>query len=415
MSSSVAPLGTERTSAKPADIKPANIKPVDIKSADTKPASRAAAGVTTSNVAAVSIIADSAVKLSDLRSLLKPDHAPSTTLLGQRLAPVTGADVVVIAADLRLVGNITAIKALAPAIAAARRRIMLIDEISHLYVAQAHALGATHVRPYPINRKRLLALLADPTTATEVKPADTAAKLAPASVAPLTAAESNAKGAAQQGADAIKSMFATALSGGAVDIDGVERAGKDIAASVMRNGLTNWLTAVRRHHEGTYQHCLLVCGVVTGFGLKLGVSSGDLKRLYLAAMFHDIGKATVPLAILDKPGALTSDERRVIQTHSSAGYDLLVKSVGLSDEVRDAVRHHHEYLDGSGYPDGLSGTAVSDLVRILTISDIFSALIEQRHYKPALPREQAYDMVCKMDGKLERALVTAFREVALAH
>ena len=81
--------------------------------------------------------------------------------------------------------------------------------------------------------------------------------------------------------------------------------------------------------------------------------------------------------------------------------------------MRDAVRHHHEYLDGSGYPDGLSGSRITDLVRILTISDIFSALIEDRAYKPSMPRSQAYDIVCGMEGKLEKPLVEAFRDVAL--
>jgi HD-GYP domain-containing protein (c-di-GMP phosphodiesterase class II) len=85
----------------------------------------------------------------------------------------------------------------------------------------------------------------------------------------------------------------------------------------------------------------------------------------------------------------------------------------ISPEVLDAVRHHHEYLDGSGYPDALYAENISDVVRILTISDIFSALIEDRRYRPPMPREQAFDILCKMQGKLEKALVVAFRPVAL--
>jgi putative nucleotidyltransferase with HDIG domain len=209
-------------------------------------------------------------------------------------------------------------------------------------------------------------------------------------------------------------MFSAAVQGETIDVGHIERTGKEIAATVARSGLTNWLETVRRYHEGTYQHCLLVSGVVTGFGLKLGVSSPDLRRLYMAAMFHDIGKATIPVAILNKPGALDSQERTVVETHSANGFELLKDNLDVENEVRDAVRHHHEYLDGSGYPDGLSGSRISDLVRILTISDIFAALIEDRRYKPRMPRNQAYDIVSGMDGKLEKPLVEAFRDVALA-
>jgi HD-GYP domain-containing protein (c-di-GMP phosphodiesterase class II) len=85
----------------------------------------------------------------------------------------------------------------------------------------------------------------------------------------------------------------------------------------------------------------------------------------------------------------------------------------ISPEILDAVRHHHEYLDGSGYPDALMAPEIPDLVRLLTISDIFSALIESRPYRPPMPRQDAYKILCGMNGKLERSLVKAFRNVAL--
>jgi HD-GYP domain-containing protein (c-di-GMP phosphodiesterase class II) len=92
---------------------------------------------------------------------------------------------------------------------------------------------------------------------------------------------------------------------------------------------------------------------------------------------------------------------------------VLKGSAGISPEILDAVRHHHEYLDGSGYPDALCAASISDIVRILTISDIFAALIEHRTYKPTMPREQAYEIIRSMEGKLEKPLVAAFRDVAL--
>jgi len=77
------------------------------------------------------------------------------------------------------------------------------------------------------------------------------------------------------------------------------------------------------------------------------------------------------------------------------------------------VRHHHEYLDGSGYPDGLSAAKIADIVRILTISDVFAALIENRRYRPPMSREDAYEILQSMHGKLEKPLVAAFKDVAL--
>jgi putative nucleotidyltransferase with HDIG domain len=262
---------------------------------------------------------------------------------------------------------------------------------------QAYALGATSVLSNTVSRNQLLAKLSDPHAPT---------------VAPSISL-SGGREAAAAGAASIASMFASVLNGDPIDIDGTRNAGAKIADTIAENGLSDWLATVRRHHEGTYQHCLLVTGVTVDFGLSLGVTKVDLERLYMAAMFHDIGKAKIPLTILDKPGRLDSDERTLVETHPAAGFEALKYNPGISPEILDAVRHHHEYLDGSGYPDKLLADNISDLVRILTISDIFAALIEYRTYKPVMAREQAYDVVQSMQGKLEKPLVGAFRDVAL--
>jgi putative nucleotidyltransferase with HDIG domain len=192
-----------------------------------------------------------------------------------------------------------------------------------------------------------------------------------------------------------------------------EHATSQIISGIAQNGLGAWLDDVRRYHEGTFQHCLLVTGVAVGFALDLGFASPDVKRLGLAATLHDIGKARIPLPILDKPGHLDRDEQEIMRCHPAIGYELLKDMSGVSPEILDGVRHHHEYLDGSGYPDGLTAPEISDLVRLLTISDIFAALIESRPYRPAMLRHDAYRILCGMDGKLERSLLKAFRNVAL--
>ncbi len=133
----------------------------------------------------------------------------------------------------------------------------------------------------------------------------------------------------------------------------------------------------------------------------------------MAATLHDIGKARIPLAILDKPGKLDPTEEATMRLHPVHGYEALKAIDGIVPEVLDAIRHHHEYLDGTGYPDHLSADQIPDIVRLLTVADIFAALIEARPYRPPMARAKAYGIVCEMEGKLEPALVRAFQHVAL--
>ena len=345
----------------------------------------------------VHLVGDTIAKLSTLRGMLERRYSLTSELLGQ--ADLRGQDIqaVVIAADLRDVDNITAIKEISPKFGRIPKRIFLIDRKSRLSTVQAYALGATSVLSNTVTRAQLLAKLAD---------------RKPPTVAPCITTDGGRQ-AAFAGAASIASMFASVLSGEPIDVEGARMAGAKIAESIAENGLSDWLATVRRHHEGTYQHCLLVTGVTVDFGLSLGVPNADLERLYMAAMFHDIGKARIPLEILDKPGRLDPEERELVETHPAVGFDALQFNAAISPEILDAVRHHHEYLDGSGYPDKLCAESISDLVRILTISDIFAALIEYRTYKPVMPREKAYEIVQSMEGKLEKPLIGAFRDVAL--
>ena len=346
----------------------------------------------------VHVVADAHTKLSALRTMLEQKYVITSELLNSGSVPRGKLDSIVVAANLTNVENIAALKAISDRLARVPKRVFVIDGTGRLSVVQAYALGATHVLSNPVNQRQLLAKLADVET--------------PA-IAPTGTESRGSQEAASEGSASIAAMFSAVMNGTAVDIAATQNAGGKIAASIAENGLSDWLTTVRRHHEGTYQHCLLVTGIAVDFGLSLGLSKVDVERLYSAAMFHDIGKAKIPLAVLDKPARLDDHERALIETHPAAGYDVLKGNPGISPEILDAVRHHHEYLDGSGYPDRLCAGNISDLVRVLTISDIFAALVEHRTYKPTMPREKAYDILLGMHGKLEKPLVHAFRDVAL--
>jgi putative nucleotidyltransferase with HDIG domain len=345
----------------------------------------------------VHVIADTASKLSTLRAMLEGQHTVTSELLCGATNRCNASDAIVATADLRAVENIAALKETFGKLGHVPKRIFLIDQRERLFTVQAYALGATCVLIDPIKQANLLAQLADR------NPSDTRPN----------GALQGACEAAAAGAIAIGAMFSAVLSGKPIDVRGAKDAAGGIADSIAEDGLSSWLETVRLHHEGTYQHCLLVTGIAVDFGLSLSLAKRDIERLYAAAMFHDIGKAKIPLAILDKPGRLDSEERALIETHPMAGYNVLKKTAVISPEILDAVRHHHEFLDGSGYPDALCGAGITDIVRILTISDIFAALIEHRSYRPAMPREQAYEIVRGMHGKLEMPLVAAFRDVAL--
>jgi putative nucleotidyltransferase with HDIG domain len=345
----------------------------------------------------VHVVADSVAKLAALRRMLELHYTVTSELLNGATGARNAFDAVVVTADLRIVENIAALRTMFEKLGHVRKRIFLIDQKARLFTVQAYALGATRVLTNPVDQGKLLAELAD-SSRCETASTDTSHATHEAAAA---------------GAVAITSMFSAVLSGKPIDVGNARDAGSRIADNIAEDGLSSWLTTVRRHHEGTYQHCLLVTGIAVDFGLSLGLAKPDIERLYSAAMFHDIGKARISLAVLDKPGRLDPEERALIETHPAAGYDALKGNAGISPEVLDAVRHHHEYLDGSGYPDAICGASISDIVRILTICDIFAALIEHRHYKPTMPREQAYEIIRGMHGKLEGPLVAAFRDVAL--
>ncbi len=345
----------------------------------------------------VHVIADEAAQLSGTSLLLQREHRVTCSLVRGPADLARNAEALVVRADLRAVGNIQALKEAMERARHARRRVFVVEKPSRLCVSQAYALGATEVLAGSISSSELLRALSDPSSHATGDSAPSGQQ---------AAAVANAAGT-------ITSMFRAVADGSAIDLSAVRQAGREMAEHIGEHGLSDWLEAVRRHHEGTYQHCLLVAGVATDFGLSIGLGTAELERLYSAALFHDVGKAHIPLAILDKPGRLSPEERVTIEGHPIAGYDALKDQNGISSEILDAVRHHHEYLDGTGYPDRLAGGRITDLVRVLTISDIFAALIEHRAYRPTMPRAEAYALLCGMHDKLEAALVKAFKPVAL--
>ncbi len=342
----------------------------------------------------VHFVTDEPTKIPAVRAMLEPRYHVVPQLLGGGDTQNSSSGVLMVDADLREMVRVEQIKLVLLELSCISEKLFVVQNHLHHMVAQAFALGATAVvsRPREIVLKLAQIEIAQKTAQTELA---------------VTSPEIT------DCAATFASMFSAIRRGKPINLSDAENATSQIISGIAQNGLSTWLDDVRRYHEGTFQHCMLVTGVAVGFAMDIGFASPDVKRLGIAATLHDIGKAHIPRSVLDKPGSLDPGEEEIMRRHPVIGYELLKDTPGVSPEILDGVRHHHEYLDGSGYPDGLTAPEISDLVRLLTIADIFAALIEKRPYRPTISRQNAYKILCGMDGKLERSLVKAFRNVAL--
>lgn len=342
----------------------------------------------------VHFVTDEPEKIPAIRAVLEPRYLVVSQLLGDSETQTGAAGALLVDADLRKTAGIEQIRLVMRQQKRIAEKLFVVEKHSHHLIAQAYALGATSV----VSRPREIAF--------RLAQIEEAAEMSRSGGAIASPAISSS-------AVAFASMFAAIRDGQPINLCDADSATSQIVDSIEQHGLSAWLEDVRRYHEGTFQHCLLVTGVAVGFALEISFSGRDVKRLGMAATLHDIGKARIPLSILDKPGRLDPDEEAIMRRHPEIGYELLKDLPGINPDILDGVRHHHEYLDGSGYPDALKAPEISDLVRLLTISDIFAALIESRPYRPAMSCESAYKVLCGMDGKLEQSLLKAFRTVAL--
>jgi putative nucleotidyltransferase with HDIG domain len=196
---------------------------------------------------------------------------------------------------------------------------------------------------------------------------------------------------------------------GRIDLGQTDDEIDPVLRALKEGGLQRWLDLVQAHDDQTVRHCLLVAGLAAHFALHLGLSIDDRTSFVRAALVHDVGKAMIPLEILQKPGPLDADELMTMRRHSDLGHGILIASKMTDTLALSVTRHHHEMLDGSGYPDGLSGAGIPDPVRLLTICDIYAALTEDRPYRPAMSQEIALAILKSMTPtKLESDLVVEF-------
>ncbi|GGA72601.1 metal-dependent phosphohydrolase [Neiella marina] len=155
-----------------------------------------------------------------------------------------------------------------------------------------------------------------------------------------------------------------------------------------------------RSHE-TRNHVIRVAKVSYFLGAKLGLPEETLKMLEAASPMHDVGKIGIPENILNKPGQLTDDEYQIMRTHAQIGHNILHNSDRALLKTACIIAHqHHEYWDGSGYPQGLKGDEIDLLARITTLADIYDAISSDRCYKDAWPEEDVLHYILEQRGKI---------------
>lgn len=183
---------------------------------------------------------------------------------------------------------------------------------------------------------------------------------------------------------AIVEMFSEARMGHAIAVSKADELVDHIARSISRhpNAFIS-LVRLKNATEYTYMHSVAVCALMIAVAHQLDFSEELIHQAGLAGLLHDIGKMAIAGAILNKPGKLTDDEFLVIRQHPQRGAQILRASGPLCEAVVDVCLHHHERMDGSGYPDRLSGEQISLFSRMAAICDVYDAVTSDRPYNEA--------------------------------
>jgi putative nucleotidyltransferase with HDIG domain len=241
---------------------------------------------------------------------------------------------------------------------------------------------------------------------------------APAAAAPAAAAPPSTDLAAElreaarvcsRAKTAVVSMFAEVRMGRAIDAEQCLPIVEDIARSVYRNpGALVSLARLKTADDYTYMHSVAVCALMVALGRNLGLDDAACREAGLAGLLHDMGKAAMPLEVLNKPGKLTDAEFAIIRTHPERGADLLRGRAGVSATAIDVVLHHHEKMDGSGYPHRLAGDAISLHARMGAVCDVYDAVTSDRPYKAGWDPAESIARMASWTGHFDRAVFAAF-------
>ncbi len=213
----------------------------------------------------------------------------------------------------------------------------------------------------------------------------------------------------QQAKAEVQSLFGAARMGQAIQAEGCLPLVDDIIGSVARNqGALISLVRLKSQDEYTYLHSVAVCTLMVALARTLGLDDEAVRHAGLAGLLHDMGKARIPLAVLNKPGRLTDAEFTLIKQHPAWGHELLVAGGGASELALDVCLHHHEKIDGSGYPHGLRAEQISLHAQMGAVCDVYDAITSARPYKTAWDPGEAVRQMAQWKGHFAPAVFQAF-------
>lgn len=215
--------------------------------------------------------------------------------------------------------------------------------------------------------------------------------------------------AIQRSKRVIMRMFGEARMGKAVALRDVEPIIDEIAESVIRDAAAMIkVTRLKRKNEYTYLHSVAVCALMINLGRQLGLAESLTRDLGMAGLMHDIGKMAVPGTVLDKPGSLNNDEFEIIRAHPQKGHELLLMTEGISPIALDVCLHHHERVDGTGYPFGLTAEQLSLHARMGAVCDVYDAVTSRRPYKDPWTPSDALAKMLEWEGHFDPDVLDAF-------
>jgi len=208
---------------------------------------------------------------------------------------------------------------------------------------------------------------------------------------------------------AIMTMFNETRMGKALDMRQAMPVVQEITASVTRNsGALISLARLKTADDYTYMHSVAVCALMIALGHQLGLSAEETRQAGIAGLLHDIGKMAVPAELLNKPGKLTDDEFTSIKKHAQAGHAILRGVDGIGDAALDVSLHHHEKIDGSGYPFNLKGNQISMVAKMGAVCDVYDAITSNRPYKPGWEPGHSVKRMANNQGHFDETILEAF-------
>lgn len=188
----------------------------------------------------------------------------------------------------------------------------------------------------------------------------------------------------------VRTVMHDARLGKAIELDQVEPVVQNITESILRNpGALTGLLRIKSKDDYTFLHSVSVCTLLVAFCRSAGMDATLTRQAGLGGLLHDTGKALVPDSVLNKPGRLTDEEFAIIKKHPKDGYDILRKTTDIGEIPLDITLHHHERMDGSGYPDKLPGEHIGALAQMTAIVDVYDAITADRCYHKGLPAAEA--------------------------